>query len=132
MEQNQVFDQARASRKLLIVDDEEKICRMLAQYFSLKGYEVRAVRGGEEALVLAAVFQPDVVLLDLLMPGLNGWETLDRLRAVPELADTPVVILTAKGSPYDRLVGENVARVSAYLSKPFRIDELREVIQKLL
>ena len=63
-------------RKLLVVDDEEKICLLMQEYFSQKGFEVRTVCRGDEALALANVFHPDVVVLDLLMPGISGAETL--------------------------------------------------------
>jgi len=62
----------RPGRRLLIVDDEMKVCRTLADYFLSKGYEVRAVGRGEEALALVGVFEPEVVLLDLLLPGISG------------------------------------------------------------
>ena len=79
MDQLQVTGQQRRKRKLLIIDDERKLCAVLTQYFSLKGYEVRSVCRGEEALALLNAFPPDVVLLDLLMPGMSGIDTLKAL-----------------------------------------------------
>lgn len=64
-------------RRLLIVDDEPKICHVLREYFSRRAYDVRSVCSGEEALALISAFRPDVVLLDLLMPGISGIDTLN-------------------------------------------------------
>ncbi len=117
-----------AGRKLLIVDDEEKICRMLAQYFSLKGFEVRSVQRGDEAIALAAVFQPHIVLLDLLMPGLNGAETLKQLR---QLSPAPRVVMMSAANHED--VGKGALTLGAdfYLSKPLDLSKLDFLISGL-
>lgn len=117
---------------ILCVDDDPRVHEIVAA--SLRSLSVQVVGATDplEAVATARDLQPDLIVLDLLMPERNGWETLDALRAQPGLADTPVLILTAKGSAYDRLVGENVARVSAYLSKPFRMAEFRECVSRLL
>ena len=114
-------------RTLLIVDDEEKICRVLAQYFSLKGYEVATVHGGEEALARVEASLPDAVLLDVFMPGLNGMETLKLLKQrYPHLR---VVVVSAA----DRHEAERQALqlgADAYLCKPVVFGTLGEIVDR--
>ena len=116
-------------RKLLVVDDEPKIGYLLAEYFSRRGYEVRIVQRGEEALVLADVFQPDVVLLDLLMPGMNGVETLKRLRLLPF---SPRVIMLSVADDED--VARGVLQLGAhfYVCKPIDFSKLEPLVDGVL
>jgi len=115
--------------RLLIVDDEAKICDLLSQYFSLRGYEVRTVRGGEEALVLAESFQPHAILLDLLMPGLGGVETLKRLKQVGRNAK----ILMLSSADHDDVVeGALALGADFYICKPPNLHELEQLINGFL
>lgn len=118
----------QGSRKLLVVDDEQKLCRLLMQYFSLKGYEVRAVGRGEEALALVPVFQPDVVLLDLLMPGLSGIEVLRQLKHTHPTIK--VVMLSA--SDRDEVVQRALKLgADAYVCKPADLAKLEQALESL-
>ena len=121
--------QRATQRTLLIVDDEEKICRVLAEYFALKGYDVSIVHDGEAALARADAARPDVVLLDLLMPGMSGMDVLKMLKQrQPRL---PVVIVSAS----DRQEAEQQVLqlgADAYLSKPVNFAALGDVVEKLL
>ena len=117
--------QAESQRKLLVVDDEVKICRLLAEHFSLQGYEVRTVCRGEEALALVHAFHPDVVLLDLLMPGLSGVETL---RVFKQLTPPPKVIMIS-AADHERVVrGALNLGVDFYVCKPIKLAELDPLI----
>ena len=128
MEPQPAGEQMTGSRKLLIVDDEPKLCRVLSQYFSLKGYEVRAVNRGEEALALVPVFQPHVVLLDLLMPGLSGIEVLRQLKQGHPA--TKVVMLSA--SDRDDVVRRTLTLgADAYVCKPADLVKLQQVLEGL-
>jgi len=111
--------------KLLIIDDEQKICELLSKYFSLKGYETRAVSRGEEAVVLAKVYQPDVVLLDLLMPGLGGVETLKQLK---QLQPAPKVIMVSAADHQDVAQGAIKLGADAFVCKPPSLPELERLI----
>ena len=107
------------SRKILLVDDDDDI-REVAQ-MSLEmtaGWEVVAAASGAQALRLAAAERPDAILLDVMMPGMDGPDTARALRAAPETADIPVVLLTAKVQAADRRRFDDLG-VAGILSKPF-------------
>jgi DNA-binding response OmpR family regulator len=125
MKRDQAPHHASVRRKLLIVDDEEKICQLLAQYFSLKGYEVRALQRGEEALVLASVFHPDVVLLDLLMPGMDGVETL---KALKRLNPTPQVLMLSVADHEEVVRGALDLGADFYICKPLNLPKLEHLV----
>ena len=111
--------------KILIIDDEQKICDILTRYFAFKGYETRAVSRGEEGLALAKVYQPDVVLLDLLMPGLNGVETLKQLK---QLQPTPRVIMVSAADHHEVAQGALKLGADAFVCKPPSLPELERLI----
>ena len=120
--------------KALVVDDAPDI-RLLAELvLSMAGFTVTTAASGREALQrLAHNDLPDIVLLDVQMPEVDGWETLSRVRADPRTAGLPVVLCTVKGLPEDTLKGWTLG-CDGYLGKPFDIgglvDELREVLQR--
>jgi CheY-like chemotaxis protein len=110
--------------RVLVVDDESDIREAIAELLCDEGYEVEEAGNGEEALVKAREHHPGLVLLDLMMPGMSGWEFRSRQRSDPELAAIPVVVLTAVG----RTAG--VEGVTAYLSKPFELGDLLTMIRR--
>jgi len=114
-----------ATRRLLVVDDEDNICQVLEQYFSLKGYEVRAVHRGDEALALAGVFHPDVVLLDLLIPGMNG---IDTLRALKQLIPAPKVLMMSAADHEEVVQGALDLGVDFYMCKPIDLSKLDHLV----
>ena len=112
-------------RRLLIVDDEQKICAMLAEHFSLKGYEVRMVGRGEEAVALAKAFNPHVVLLDLLMPGLSGADTLVELK---RLTPAPRIMVISAADHEEVLDGLLEKGADFYVCKPLNLTELDHLV----
>lgn len=118
-------DDPRPTRRLLIVDDNPEVCRVLADYFLTKHYAVREVQGGEEALALLDAFAPDVVLLDLLMPGMSGVELLTRLKhAHPAVK---VIMLSAADSE-DVAEGAMRLGADAYVCKPPNLKQLERLV----
>jgi DNA-binding response OmpR family regulator len=112
-------------RRLLIVDDERKSGEALARYFGLKGYEVRAVMSGEEALALAEVFHPTVVLLDLLMPGKDGIETLKEFKHLYP----GIRVIMLSGADLDDVVqGALKLGADSYVVKPPDLPQLERLI----
>lgn len=111
--------------RLLIVDDDTQICQMFSRYLSLKGYEVRSVNRGEEALALATVFQPQVVLLDLLMAGMSGVDTLKRLK---QLTPPPKVIMLSGANTDDVAHGAIQLGADAFVTKPVKLPELEHLL----
>ena len=122
-------DQAEP-RRVLVVDDSPAIRTLLTVNLELEGYDVRAAADGEEGLEIVAQWHPHVVTLDVVMPRLDGFETLERLRADPATAELPVVMVTARAQAADRERGDALG-VDAYLSKPFEPAELVAVVGRL-
>jgi len=114
---------------LLIVDDQQGVRRLLYEAFSDEGYQVKMASGGEEALSMVSLEMPDMILLDIKMPGMNGLETLRELRKTdPEV---PVLMMTAYG---DLEVVETAKKygVKHYIIKPFDLHEIRLLVKALL
>ena len=125
-EPDQATGGADTRRRLLVIDDEQKICGVLVHYFSLKGYDVRSVNNGEEALALTGVFRPDVVLLDLLMPGMSGIDLLKRLK---QFQPPPTIIMLSAADLSDVAQGALQLGADAYVCKPPDLPELERLIQ---
>ncbi len=116
--------------RALVVDDSRVIRELIAVNLELEGFEVTTAGDGERALELAAEFRPDVITLDVMMPRLNGFETVTRLRQDPRTAGIPVVMVTGRAQTADRERGDEVG-VEAYLTKPFEPAELVDVVSRL-
>ncbi len=113
---------------ILIVDDEPAILRLTRARLEADGHAVATAGSGEEALKLIESERPDLVLLDLMMPGIDGHETLRRVR---QTSQVPVIMLTARGSDSDKLKGFNTG-ADDYITKPFNPDELSARVRALL
>lgn len=117
--------------RVLVVDDAEAIRELIAVNLELEGYDVERCADGLEALEAVARHRPDVVTLDAVMPRLDGFGTLERLRSDPATASIPVVMVTARASAADLARGRALG-ADAYLTKPFEPAELIATIQRLL
>ncbi|NOU92123.1 response regulator [Paenibacillus sp. LMG 31456] len=106
--------------KIMIVDDEPKISRFIAANLKSVGHETLTCSNGPEALEAIDVFDPDLLLLDIMMPGMDGFQALQRLRS---FSNVPVIILTARSDSSDKVQGLNLG-ADDYLTKPFSLDEL--------
>ena len=118
-------------RRLLVVDDEPNLLRAVAAALRAEGYEVVTARGGREALVRVAESVPDLIISDIRMPGMDGYQFAAQLRSSSRTALVPIVFLTAKDETADRVAGFR-SGVDAYITKPFEPDELLAVIQSIL
>jgi len=110
-------------KKILIVDDEDDILHFLDLVLREKGYEVETATGGQEALTKAQLMRPDLVLLDIMMPQMDGWEVLKLLRVDEETATIPVAMLSARTEARDRVQGLQEGAID-YICKPFSLQEL--------
>ena len=116
-----------APLKILVVDDEPAIRDLIVAVLEDEGYAVVAATNGRRALDLLPAERPDLVIMDIMMPEMDGREAYRRLRELPELAHVPVVMMSAASSP-DQLS----PRVAAFLAKPFDLDDLLETIVDVL
>lgn len=117
--------------RVLIVDDDMQLLRGLTISLKHEGYDVSTVASGAKVIDTIAHVDPHIVLLDVMMPGVDGWEVLRRIRANPSTADLPVLMLTAKDSEDAKVHGFSLG-ADDYLTKPFSIRELRCRVSSLL
>ncbi len=118
----------RAATRILVIDEDPKLTQQLQRSLSGDGHEVQIVRDARDGLRSAYAFQPGLVLLDILMPGVNGWDLLRRIR---ELSDVPVIILSAIDNEDDKVRGFDLG-ADDYVTKPFGMQELNARIQAVL
>jgi two-component system phosphate regulon response regulator PhoB len=112
-----------APARILVVEDERDISALVAYHLTKEGYRVRTAEGGIEALEAAQSERPDLILLDLMLPGFSGYDVLAELRRRPELSEVPVVVLTARREEADRVKGLELG-ADDYVTKPFSPREL--------
>ena len=117
-----------ANEKILVVDDDQNICELLRLYLTKEGYQVTLASDGEDALAKYGQVKPDMVLLDVMMPKLDGWEVCRRIR---KEGDTPVIMLTAKGETFDKVLGLELG-ADDYIVKPFDAKEVTARIKAVL
>jgi CheY-like chemotaxis protein len=120
--------QPRSSRQVLVVDDDRMLREVLIGALEDEGYTVRAARNGREALALLEHWQPDLILLDLMMPEMDGWTFRSRQLQLPDWADIPVIVLSA--GPNLRY-GVDSLRSTAIFPKPFDLDLLLAAVDKV-
>ena len=110
--------------KILIVDDDENICELLRLYLEKDNFETMVANNGIKAVELQKEFAPDLILLDIMLPGIDGWQVC---REVRKVSDVPIIMLTAKGETFDRILGLELG-ADDYVSKPF---DTKEVIARI-
>jgi two-component system, OmpR family, phosphate regulon response regulator PhoB len=113
----------KAPPRILVVEDERDIAALVAYHLTKEGYRVRTAEGGQEALESVAAEKPDLMILDLMLPGFSGYEVLLEMRRRPEMSDVPVVVLTARRDEVDRVKGLELG-ADDYVTKPFSPREL--------
>lgn len=119
------------AKKVLIVDDEENIVISMEFLISQAGYELQVARNGEEALDKVRSFVPDLILLDVMMPNINGFEVCRRIRENPAWQDIKIIMLTAKGREVEVTKGLALG-VNSYIIKPFSTKELMAEVKRIL
>ena len=120
------------SHQLLMIEDDARLARMVADYLAQSGFAVSQAADGQHGLAAVLAGAPDLVILDLMLPDMDGLEVCRRIRALPgALARTPVLMLTAKGDPMDRIIGLEIG-ADDYLPKPFEPRELLARIRAVL
>jgi CheY-like chemotaxis protein len=115
------------SKAILVVDDEPAILDMIAELLGYEGYQVVTTSHGSVALARAKADPPALILLDLMMPGMSGWQVIDALKASPQTRSIPVVVLSARR---DLPATAKELGIVTFLAKPFDIDELIGIVQQ--
>ncbi len=123
---------ADETKRLVYIEDEIEMIDLVRLILGRKGFEVVGANGGQEGLELVRNQPPDLVLLDLMMPDLDGWEVFQQLKADEATRQIPVIVVTAKAQTIDRVLGLHIAKVDDYISKPFSPQELISSVEKVL
>ena len=118
-------------KKILIVDDERDIVETLSFMLKAKGYEVNVANDGEDGLKLAKEIMPDLIILDVMMPKINGYKIARLLKYDNKYKHIPIVMVTARGQDTDKLIGEETG-VDEYITKPFEFEEVLDAVNKYL
>lgn len=121
-----------AQDTILIVEDEAYIARLLEVYLHGRGYHVRVAGTGAEALEICRTEPPDLILLDIRLPDMSGYDVGIALRAAPDTRNIPIVVLTAHHEPRDRMIAHDVVHADYFLRKPFDIEEVHAIIRNQL
>ena len=120
------------AKKILLVEDDNDLAAVYSSRLKSEGFEVRRVSDGEHALVTALDYQPDLVLLDLMMPALSGFDVLDILRNTPETAGAKIIILTARGQEADKIQAKRLGADAYLVKSQVVIADVVVTIKKLL
>ena len=119
-------------KRILCIEDEAEMIDLTRLVLEREGFEVLGAVGGSRGLEIVKSEKPDLVLLDLMMPDVDGWEVYRQMKADEELAHIPVIVITAKAQSIDRVLGLQVAKVDDYITKPFGPKELLDSIHRIL
>jgi DNA-binding response OmpR family regulator len=117
---------------ILYIDDERPALDLISQALKLAGLEMTGVLSGEKGLVLMRERKPDLVLLDLMMPHISGWDIYRAMKSDETLVDVPVIIITARVPGQDRVIIEGLPPVDDYITKPFDVRRLVRSVQDVL
>jgi len=120
------------TRRVVYIEDEQEMVDLVRLILSRKGYEVIGSNGGRDGLEKVRQEMPDLVLLDLMMPDMDGWDVYQQMKAGEATRHIPVIVVTAKAQSIDKVLGLHIAKVDDYISKPFSPQELVDSVEKVL
>ena len=120
-----------AKRRVLLIDDEPSIIKVVGKRLEVAGYEVMTALDGQDGLTKAKLGSPDIIILDIMMPKMSGFEVCAALKKDPQYQHIPIVIFTGKGKDMDEKLSRELG-ANAYISKPHTADDLVEQIEILL
>jgi len=121
----------KESKQILCIEDEPEMIDLIRLILGRRGFEVVGAAGGKEGLEKVRQNQPDLVLLDLMMPDMDGWEVYQQMKADEKTKDIPVIVVTAKAQSIDKVLGLHIAKVDDYIAKPFSPQELLNSVDKV-
>jgi two-component system response regulator VicR len=117
---------------VVCIEDEREMIDLVKLILGRKGFDLVGAVGGREGLETVRRLEPDLILLDLMMPDMDGWEVYQQIKADDRLKDTPVIVVTAKAQSIDKVLGLHIAKVDDYVTKPFSPQELLQSVNKVL
>lgn len=118
--------------RVVCVEDEPEMIDLVRLILSREGFEVIGASGGVEGLQAIEDLQPNLVLLDLMMPDMDGWEVYQRMKSNPATSNIPVIVVTARAQSIDKVLGLHIAKVDDYITKPFGPNELLKSVERVL
>lgn len=118
--------------KVVCIEDEPEMIELIKLILGRRNFELIGAVGGREGLGTVREVKPDLVLLDLMMPDMDGWEVYQQMKADEDLSTIPVIVVTAKAQSIDKVLGLHIAKVDDYVTKPFGPQELLASIKKVL
>ncbi len=119
-------------RRILCIEDESEMIDLIRLILSRRGFDVKGAAGGREGLRMVKEELPDLVLLDLMMPDMDGWEVYQQMKADESTRQIPVIVITAKAQSIDKVLGLHIAKVDDYIAKPFSPQDLLKSVEKVL
>lgn len=120
------------TRLILCIEDEPEMIDLIRLILNRRGFDVRGANGGKEGLDIIRKDHPDLVLLDLMMPEMDGWEVYQQMKADDATRNIPVIVVTAKAQSIDKVLGLHIAKVDDYIAKPFSPQELMTSVDNVL
>ena len=132
MSSQSVHSKQKPNGMILIIDDQPTNLQMLGTVLRHTNYEIEFASSGKSGLQKIEKRLPDLILLDIRMPEMDGWQVFQTIRVEEGISETPVIILTAKAQSIDKVLGLHIARVNDYVTKPFGPQELLASVKKVL
>ncbi len=123
---------ADQKKRIICIEDDQGIIDLIKLILTRRGFEVIGALGGREGLEMMERDTPDLVLLDLMMPDMDGWEVYHQMKARDSMKNIPVIVVTAKAQNIDKVLGIHIAKVDDYITKPFSPQELLDSIERVL
>jgi two-component system response regulator VicR len=123
---------AETLKRVIYIEDEQEMVDLVRLILGRKGYDVTGANGGHDGLAAVRQELPDLVLLDLMMPDMDGWEVYQQMKAGDTTRDIPVIVITAKAQSIDKVLGLHIAKVDDYISKPFSPQELVDSVERVM
>ena len=119
-------------RRILVVDDEERMVRFIRMNLEHDGFQVSEAFNGKQAIQRIRDVTPDLILLDVMMPDMDGWEVYQQMKADQTTRNIPVIVVTAKAQNIDKVLGLHIAKVDDYIAKPFGPQELMDSVERII
>jgi len=128
----QITPMAAHLKSILCIEDEPEMIDLMRLILGRRGFTVKGAAGGIEGLRMIRAERPDLVLLDLMMPDMDGWEVYQQMKADENTKNIPVIVVTAKAQSIDKVLGLHIAKVDDYLAKPFSPQDLLSSVERVL